>query len=85
MKRLLFCLALAGCTLDGAVEDERPDTCGASGYQSLIGQPIAAVTLPADLNMRIVGPGDIVTMEYDASRLNFETDEMGVIQRVTCG
>ena len=61
------------------------DACGASGYQSLMGTNIAAITLPAELNHRIIGPNDAYTEDYVPSRLNIFTDENGVVIEVRCG
>lgn len=77
---VLAVLALSGCAAS-----EAKDTCGAEGYQSLVGSPLAAVTLPASLNSRIIRPGDLVTQDYAEDRINFELDEQGTITRVSCG
>jgi len=61
------------------------DLCGAAGYQSLLGTNAAAVSLPADLPHRILGPNDAATMDYRPDRLNIMTDESGVIIEVKCG
>ncbi len=79
---LILCLAATACAplhMDG------PDACGASGYQTLVGVNVAAVTLPADLKHRIIRPGDVVTQDYRAGRLNIRTDENGQIVSVSCG
>jgi hypothetical protein len=34
---------------------------------------------------RWLRPGEVVTMEYDASRLNLEVDATGKVIRVRCG
>ena len=77
---VLAVLALTGCAAG-----EAKDTCGAEGYQSLVGSPLAAVTLPASLNSRIIRPGDLVTQDYAEDRINFELDEEGRITRISCG
>ncbi len=75
-------LALASCqSAGGGAADE----CGAGDYQSLVGSSIAAVTLPADLNHRVIGPDDAYTMDYRPDRLNIYTDEDGIITEVKCG
>ncbi len=61
------------------------DNCGAGDYQSYVGTNASALTLPADLPHRIFGPNDAVTMDYAPNRLNFRTDEDGVILEVKCG
>ncbi|MEJ6394255.1 I78 family peptidase inhibitor [Gymnodinialimonas sp. 2305UL16-5] len=71
-------MILAGCQGEA-------DTCNSAGYSSLVGSNIAAVTLPADLNMRIIGPDDLVTTDFAPERLNIEVDATGTIQRLTCG
>ena len=61
------------------------DACGASGYAGLVGRPLAAVTLPADLGARIVAPDTVVTMDIRPDRLNIATDAGGIVTRVYCG
>ncbi|SHI78561.1 I78 family peptidase inhibitor [Wenxinia saemankumensis] len=91
MTRTLFPLPLiallAACEMpaDPAAPDADPGTCGADGYQSLIGSNIAAVTLPADLDDRILYPDSMATMDYRPDRINFYVSEGGIIQRVACG
>ena len=84
---LLFPL-VAACTSPVAVDappDQSSDACGASGYQSLVGQPLAAATFPATLDVRMINPGEAVTMDYRADRLNVELDGAGIIRVVRCG
>lgn len=79
-------LALSACAADGDDDTStEADLCGAAAYEALIGQNIAAITLPSDLNHRIIMPDTLVTMDYSAERLNFYTDEDGVIERIACG
>ena len=77
--------AMGGCVTATVPPRDDPDACGASRYQSLIGANIAAVSLPADLNDRIIRPGDIVTMDYNVNRINFRLDEAGRIIAIDCG
>jgi hypothetical protein len=60
------------------------DTCGASGYRAMIGSNVAAITLPAGLNHRIIAPDAVVTQDFSAERVNFLTDANGVITSVEC-
>ena len=80
---------LAGCSLPftggGAAAPDPTDPCGAKGYSSLLGSPLAAVTLPADLNDRVIRPGEAVTLDYDPTRLNLELDANGIIIGLSCG
>ncbi|WP_249218915.1 I78 family peptidase inhibitor [Loktanella sp. SALINAS62] len=84
MRALFILPLLAACTI-GPAPVPSEDGCGAASYSGLMGQNIAAVTLPADLNARVIGPNDMVTMDYIESRINFETDSFGVITAITCG
>ena len=79
-------LMMAACTrAEMAETPAATDACGASGYQSLIGSQLAAVTLPAGLATRIIEPGQVVTTDYDAERLNVDLDAAGRITGVHCG
>jgi len=60
------------------------DTCGAAGYRTMIGANVAAITIPAGLNHRIIAPDTPVTMDFNAERINFLTDANGVITSVEC-
>ncbi len=53
-------------------------------YQSLVGQNIGAVTLPAGLSHRIISPGMAVTEDYNPDRLNVYVDDKGWIARTEC-
>ena len=61
------------------------DPCGAQNYTALLGSPLAAVTLPAELNDRVLRPGDLATTDFDPSRLNIELDDGGTIIGLSCG
>lgn len=67
-----------------AAEATAQDTCGASGYASLVGSNFAAVTLPAGANIRIIQPNTPVTMDFSAERLNIITDANGIITSLEC-
>ena len=50
----------------------------------MIGANVAAITIPAGLNHRIIAPDTPVTMDFNAERINFLTDANGVITSVEC-
>ena len=84
----LIATAFAGCSaIPGGGSDpvDPKDPCGAQGYTALLGDNIAAVTLPADLNDRVVGPDTVVTTDFNPSRLNIETTADGLIIGLSCG
>ena len=89
MKRLLIALVLVGCTeAEAEVEigDATEESCGLAQVEAFVGQPLAAVTMPArDAPLRVIRPGQAVTMDFNPSRLNVDLDENGVITRVWCG
>lgn len=66
-------------------ETIKEDSCNANSYQALIGTNIAAITLPEDLYHRIIAPDTIVTKDYRLDRINFYTDENGIITQISCG
>lgn len=65
-----------------------PDTCRLDDYRGFVGQPAATVSVSAR-PYRVIGPGDIVTQEYDPMRVNFFHDgaegATGLVTRVSCG
>ncbi|HYG06802.1 MAG TPA: I78 family peptidase inhibitor [Stenotrophomonas sp.] len=66
-------------------------TCDATQLQSLVGQPLTdAITAQARTDakaadVRVLEPGQMVTMEFKGDRLNLEVDEKRVITSVRCG
>ena len=61
-------------------------TCGAEDYaEGMFGANIAAVTLPAELNHRIIYPDQAVTQDHRPERLNIHVAEDGTVLRLTCG
>lgn len=80
---------VAGCSAAPAPEpepeqDTLPDTCNAAKYQSLVGQDaVAGQSLPDP--KRIYGLNDMVTLDYDAARLNVKLDDAGKIAAIDCG
>ncbi|MDQ7263018.1 I78 family peptidase inhibitor [Paracoccus sp. PS-1] len=91
MRRFLLLVPL--CALAACVEAEPPaqapgtesDSCNAASFRGLIGQPrgvLDGMTLPA--GTRVIGPRDAVTMDFRASRMNFEIGEDGRIAKIGC-
>lgn len=64
-----------------------PDTCGAARVSAeFVGQEASTVTAAMfAAPVRIIHPGDMVTMDFNPERLNFEVDAGGRITRVYCG
>ncbi len=84
---------------ENTTDDNRPsersaletNACSTSAVKKLIGQIITLqmaeeARLQARANqVRILGPEDPLTMDYDSTRLNVEVDRNGKIMRVSCG
>ncbi|KRG37708.1 Elastase inhibitor AFLEI Flags: Precursor [Stenotrophomonas panacihumi] len=76
---------------DTAPEAPPIGTCDASQLQSLVGQPLTdALSAQAKEDakageVRVLKPGEMVTMEFNGDRLNLEVDEKQVITGVRCG
>lgn len=81
---LIALLVLAACV--EAAEPPAPDGCGAGALQGLVGQPRSVLeTTRFGTEVRIVGDGDPVTLDFSATRLNITYDKDGRISRVFCG
>ena len=82
-------LLLAACVTEGgsgAAPDPVADACGASGLQQLVGQPASTLeTMRFSQQLRVINPGQMVTMDYLEGRLNIAIDDQDRISRVYCG
>lgn len=87
MKRLAVLLLLVACA--PAAPPFPPtleDTCGSRDYANLIGQD--ATTLEKVLILgpvRVIRPGDAVTMDFLPERINFGIDRDEKVIEVSCG
>lgn len=62
------------------------DACGAVALQPLVGQRLRALDAGAQSGpVRIIRPGQAVTMDYIEARLNVEVDARNRITRIACG
>lgn len=62
------------------------DTCNKAQYSSLVGKPATDPGVPpASATVRIIKPGDQVTMDFSPTRLNIDLDDAGVITALRCG
>ncbi|MGI3186146.1 I78 family peptidase inhibitor [Nioella aestuarii] len=86
MKHIALIAALAATTTPALAELNLNDSCGASRYQTLIGQPAIVADLMAEANLaRVLRPDTMTTMIYLPERMNVSVDEHDVITRVYCG
>nr|WP_305806602.1 I78 family peptidase inhibitor [Stenotrophomonas sp. YIM B06876] len=83
--------AAAAPAAESAVAAPPVGSCDASQVQGLVGQPFNDGLLDqakqdADAHeVRVLKPGQPVTMEFIGERLNIEVDEKGLISDVRCG
>jgi hypothetical protein len=66
--------------------------CNAAAAQSFVGKEATEATVAdaqraagAKGDVRVIKPGQAVTMDYRADRLNVEVDARNAIARITCG
>lgn len=87
---LLAALCAGGCATPAPAPS--PDAaCRADAAQPLVGQP--ATPANAELArqragaavVRVLRPGQMVTLEYRGDRLNVHADAADRIERITCG
>ncbi|MEE4861005.1 I78 family peptidase inhibitor [Pseudomonas alliivorans] len=87
---------LAGCssTPDSAPEatsNTVPGRCDAEPAQFAIGKQASIDLLTqvrsrsGSMDARILGPNDMVTLEYRSERVNVNTDASGKVIRINCG
>lgn len=87
----LILAALSACALvesgaPGAAVASGDDACGAAGLQTLVGTSVGTLD-PAALPdpKRVIFPGQAVTMDFQAERLNVEIGADDQVARVFCG
>lgn len=88
-------LALPGCSATGSGPSlPPPDDCGAAALQDKIGQPVTGTTatdahvggvpIQSRGNVRIVAPGQAITMDFNPERLTIDTDSAGNLVSARC-
>jgi hypothetical protein len=65
------------------------NSCKVADFDYLIGGPVPDAETLAALQgakrVRVIRPGQAVTMDYLPQRLNIETDDNGIVRRLRCG
>jgi len=93
---MLAALALAGCATTAPPQPAPPTPpaagqCNVDGLGDLVGRPgdaalgADALRLSDASRLRWIRPGDMVTMDYSAQRLNVHLDAQGRVERFACG
>ncbi|ARR52379.1 hypothetical protein HY78_02350 [Rhizorhabdus wittichii DC-6] len=94
----LSALALGGCTATVSEPGQSvpesnavpPVACAPARAEAFVGQNGQAVaeqarTAAGARTVRVIAPGQAVTMDYRTDRLNVETDAAGNVVKVYCG
>ena len=91
MRILIAALALAGCTPPPQSAPPPVRDCNAAPAQGLIGRQ-ASPALAQDAQrlsragaVRFLRPGEMVTMEFRADRLNIRLDAQEKVEGISCG
>jgi hypothetical protein len=94
---LTLLLLLAGCSspdgarTTGAQPVNSDGTCNAEAVQNMLGKTATAEQVEqarlhsGAQSVRVLAPGDAVTLDYNSRRLNIDIDEAEVIERINCG
>ena len=86
MKYCLPLLLLSACAAAPSLPTTQDDTCNAGQHAALIDQDATALERVLILGMvRVTRPGDMVTMDFRAERINFVIDAHEKIAAITCG
>lgn len=82
---LCACLGLAAC-LEAPADKPEPGDCGSGEMGHLMGiQRAQLETIAFTQPHRILGPNDVMTMDFNPERVNFTLDESGTVVRIWCG
>jgi hypothetical protein len=95
LSKLGLVLLAAGCTTIGAAPDSPPaavpSVCDANAASWAIGEDAGSDVLDRAASaagarlLRVIRPGEVVTMEFNAERLTFDVDGSGRISGIRCG
>lgn len=63
-----------------------PSACGAADLQNVVGLSVRVLPPTGPWStLRVLRPGDVMTMDYSATRLNVMVDGNDRILQLTCG
>lgn len=88
----ILAIPLAACaTLSPTTEDRLGVQCNADRVQPLVGREATpdvldrAKTRSGARSVRVIKPGQAVTMDFRSDRLNLELDDVNTIKAARCG
>jgi hypothetical protein len=91
MRTLLIATLVFSATNAQAQTPTRSDACGARKVQDMVGKKASKAIVAAIGNasgaesVRVIKPGQPVTMDYRETRLNASLDKKGRIREFGCG
>lgn len=65
--------------------DNPSDTCGLSQWEPMVGKDISTMRIGVGKRIRIISPGDQVTMDFVPERLNIYVNDENIITEIKCG
>ncbi|MGX9351525.1 I78 family peptidase inhibitor [Shimia sp. W99] len=61
-------------------------SCSEEAFGPMLGRPVSVLeTIETPEKVRVIAPGQIITMEYLPQRLNVEHDDRKIVTKVWCG
>ena len=61
-------------------------SCSQEVFGPMLGRPVSVLdTIETPEKVRVIAPGQIITMEYLPQRLNVEHDDREIVTKVWCG
>ena len=88
IRHFVLASVLTGCVMVAppAPNPPQPASCGARSLQNLVGLSVRVLPPQGQWSaVRIIRPGDMVTMDYSPSRLNVRVNMADRILELTCG
>ena len=90
---LITLLGLAACVPEQEAEAMKKDPrvkgdiseCNSHNIPDLVGQVFDASMVPQGALVRVIKPGDAVTMDFRPNRLNISLDAQGRVKSMRCG
>ncbi|MCP5037794.1 MAG: hypothetical protein GY945_09375 [Rhodobacteraceae bacterium] len=79
-------LSMSACNDRPVRVPDPASECEAGAFQELVGQANApGILTPIAAPVRVIRPGQAVTLDYRPDRTNIELDTLGFITRIWCG
>ncbi|MEP5762199.1 MAG: I78 family peptidase inhibitor [Litoreibacter sp.] len=85
MRYLLLFPILVACSPEVSSDDDLTPRCSAEVYAKYVGASADVLnTIKLPKSVRILRPEDAISMDFDASRLTIDIDQLNRVSSVTC-